>query len=175
MADFDLKPFVSGRIKSITGIYRKMYMQGRSFDEIYDVYAVRVIVDTVNDCYNVLGIIHDMFRPIPNRFKDYISTPKSNMYQSLHTTVISKEKIPFEVQIRTWEMHYTAEYGIAAHWKYKLGIQKKDKLEAVSYTHLAPSVRLWPGMARTSPFGPYLPMRGPRIFAPTRAATPPTI
>ena len=129
LADFDLKPFVSGRIKSITGIYRKMYMQGRSFDEIYDVYAVRVIVDTVNDCYNVLGIIHDMFRPIPNRFKDYISTPKSNMYQSLHTTVISKEKIPFEVQIRTWEMHYTAEYGIAAHWKYKLGIQKKDKLE----------------------------------------------
>jgi len=120
---------VSGRVKSITGIYRKMYIQGRSFDEIYDIYAVRVIVNTVNDCYNVLGIIHDMFRPIPNRFKDYISTPKSNMYQSLHTTVISKEKIPFEVQIRTWEMHYTAEYGIAAHWKYKLGIQRKDKLE----------------------------------------------
>ena len=121
--------FVAGRIKSITGIYRKMYIQGRSFDEIYDIYAVRVIVDSVNDCYNVLGIVHDMFRPIPNRFKDYISTPKSNMYQSLHTTVISKEKIPFEVQIRSWEMHYTAEYGIAAHWKYKLGIQRKDKLE----------------------------------------------
>ena len=121
--------FVSGRIKSITGIYRKMYMQGKSFEEIYDIYAVRVIVDTVNDCYNVLGIVHDMFRPLPNRFKDYISTPKANMYQSLHTTVISKEKIPFEVQIRTWEMHYTAEYGIAAHWKYKLGIQRKDKLE----------------------------------------------
>ncbi len=121
--------YVAGRIKSITGIYRKMYIQGRSFDEIYDIYAVRVIVDSDNDCYNVLGIIHDMFRPIPNRFKDYISTPKSNMYQSLHTTVISKEKIPFEVQIRTWEMHYTAEYGIAAHWKYKLGIQRKDKLE----------------------------------------------
>lgn len=120
---------VAGRIKSITGIYRKMYVQDRSFDEIYDIYAVRVIVGTVNDCYNVLGIIHDMFRPIPNRFKDYISTPKSNMYQSLHTTVISKEKIPFEVQIRSWEMHYTAEYGIAAHWKYKLGIQRKDKLE----------------------------------------------
>ncbi|MGI6264998.1 MAG: RelA/SpoT family protein, partial [Acutalibacteraceae bacterium] len=83
----------------------------------------------VNDCYNVLGIVHDMFRPLPNRFKDYISTPKANMYQSLHTTVISKEKIPFEVQIRTWDMHYTAEYGIAAHWKYKLGIQRKDKLE----------------------------------------------
>ena len=121
--------YVAGRIKSITGIYRKMYVQGRSFDEIYDIYAVRVIVNSVNDCYNVLGIIHDMFRPIPNRFKDYISTPKSNMYQSLHTTVISKEKIPFEVQIRSWEMHYTAEYGIAAHWKYKLGIQRKDKLE----------------------------------------------
>ena len=129
LAEFDMKTYVSGRIKSITGIYRKMYMQGKDFEEIYDVYAVRVIVDTINDCYNVLGIIHDMFRPLPNRFKDYISTPKSNMYQSLHTTVISKEKIPFEVQIRTWEMHYTAEYGIAAHWKYKLGLQKKDKLE----------------------------------------------
>lgn len=129
MAEYKIEVYMSGRVKSITGIYRKMYMQGKSFEEIYDVYAVRVIVDTVNDCYNVLGIIHDMFRPLPNRFKDYISTPKANMYQSLHTTVISKEKIPFEVQIRTWEMHYTAEYGIAAHWKYKLGIQRKDKLE----------------------------------------------
>ena len=92
------------------------------FEEIYDVYAVRVIVDTVTECYNVLGVIHDMFRPIPNRFKDYISTPKPNMYQSLHTTVLDKEGIPFEMQIRTWEMHYTAEYGIAAHWKYKAGI-----------------------------------------------------
>ena len=127
--EYGLKPYVSGRLKSITGIYRKMYMQGRAFDEIYDIFAVRVIVDTVNDCYNVLGIVHDLFRPIPNRFKDYISTPKSNMYQSLHTTVISQEKIPFEIQIRTWEMHHTAEYGIAAHWKYKLGIQKKDRLE----------------------------------------------
>ena len=88
-----------------------------------------MIVDTVNDCYNVLGIIHDMFRPLPNRFKDYISTPKPNMYQSLHTTVLSTEGIPFEVQIRTWEMHHTAEYGIAAHWKYKLGLTKGDKLE----------------------------------------------
>ena len=112
---------VSGRIKSVHGIYRKMYMQNKNFDEIYDIYAVRIIVESVIDCYNCLGVIHDMFRPIPNRFKDYISTPKPNMYQSLHTTVIGKEGIPFEVQIRTWEMHQTAEYGIAAHWKYKLG------------------------------------------------------
>ena len=98
-----------------------MYIGGKTFDEIYDIYAVRIIVESVIDCYNCLGVIHDMFRPIPNRFKDYISTPKPNMYQSLHTTVIGKEGIPFEVQIRTWEMHQTAEYGIAAHWKYKLG------------------------------------------------------
>ncbi|MBQ9414860.1 MAG: bifunctional (p)ppGpp synthetase/guanosine-3',5'-bis(diphosphate) 3'-pyrophosphohydrolase [Clostridia bacterium] len=124
-----MNPYVSGRVKSIPGIYRKMYVQNHSFDEIYDIYAVRVIVETVTDCYNVLGVMHDMFRPLPNRFKDYISTPKPNMYQSLHTTVLGKEKVPFEVQIRTWEMHYTAEYGIAAHWKYKLGIQRKDKLE----------------------------------------------
>lgn len=120
---------IDGRVKSIYGIYRKMYIQGRSFDEIYDIYAVRIIVDTVLECYNILGIIHDMLRPIPNRFKDYISTPKQNMYQSLHTTVLDKEGVPFEVQIRTWDMHYTAEYGIAAHWKYKAGIEKKDKLE----------------------------------------------
>ena len=121
--------YIEGRVKSIYGIYRKVYMQGRAFDEVYDIYAVRIIVDSVIECYNILGIIHDMFRPIPNRFKDYISTPKQNMYQSLHTTVFDKEGIPFETQIRTWEMHYTAEYGIAAHWKYKVGIQGKDKLE----------------------------------------------
>lgn len=121
--------YIEGRVKSIYGIYRKVYMNGRAFEEIYDIYAIRLIVDTVNDCYNILGIIHDMFRPLPNRFKDYISTPKPNMYQSLHTTVIDKEGIPFEVQIRTWDMHYTAEYGIAAHWKYKAGITGKDKLE----------------------------------------------
>ena len=120
---------VEGRIKSVHGIYRKMYMQNRNFDEIYDIYAVRIIVDSVIDCYNSLGVIHDMFRPIPGRFKDYISTPKPNMYQSLHTTVIGKEGIPFEVQIRTKEMHRTAEYGIAAHWKYKLGISGNDKFE----------------------------------------------
>ena len=120
---------IDGRVKSIYGIYRKMYMQGRSFDEIYDIYAVRIIVDTVLECYNILGIIHDMLRPIPNRFKDYISTPKQNMYQSLHTTVLDKEGVPFEVQIRTWDMHYTAEYGVAAHWKYKIGMEGKDALD----------------------------------------------
>ena len=113
---------ISGRIKSVHGIYRKMYMQGKQFDEIYDIYAVRIIVDSVIDCYNCLGIIHDMYNPLPGRFKDYISTPKPNMYQSLHTTVLGKEGTPFEVQIRTWEMHRTAEFGIAAHWKYKLGV-----------------------------------------------------
>ncbi len=125
-----MKFFLQSRVKSIYGIYRKVYMQGRNFDEIYDVYAVRVIVDTSYECYSVLGIMHDEFTPSPKRFKDYISTPKANMYQSLHTTVLDKEGgIPFEIQIRTWEMHYTAEYGIAAHWKYKAGIEKKDKLE----------------------------------------------
>lgn len=129
LGEFGMSAHISGRVKSIAGIYRKMYIRGRAFDEIFDIYAVRVIVDDMNDCYNVLGVIHDMFRPLPNRFKDYISTPKPNMYQSLHTTVVSKEKIPFEVQIRTWEMHHTAEFGIAAHWKYKLGIQKQDRLD----------------------------------------------
>lgn len=120
---------VSGRIKSVHGIYRKMYMQGKSFDEIYDIYAVRIIVDDVVDCYNCLGFIHDMFKSVPGRFKDYISTPKANMYQSLHTTVIGDEGIPFEVQIRTWEMHQTAEYGVAAHWKYKLGMSGHQRFE----------------------------------------------
>ena len=118
------------RVKSIYGIYRKMYMQSKDFEEIYDVYAVRIIVDSVAECYTALGLIHDMYHPLPNRFKDYISTPKPNGYQSLHTTVIGREPIPFEVQIRTWDMDRMAEYGIAAHWKYKAGISGSDeKLE----------------------------------------------
>ena len=129
LKEYGIEPHIEGRVKSIYGIYRKVYMMGKGFEEIYDIYAVRVIVNTVIECYNILGIIHDLFRPIPNRFKDYISTPKPNMYQSLHTTVIDKKGIPFEIQIRTWDMHYTAEFGIAAHWKYKAGIQGKDKLE----------------------------------------------
>ena len=115
---------VYGRVKSINSIYRKTYLRNKTIDQIYDFFALRIIVDEIKDCYNILGVIHDLYTPIPNRFKDYISTPKPNMYQSLHTTVIDNEGIPFEVQIRTWEMHNTAENGIAAHWKYKLGFTK---------------------------------------------------
>ncbi|MCM1334426.1 MAG: bifunctional (p)ppGpp synthetase/guanosine-3',5'-bis(diphosphate) 3'-pyrophosphohydrolase [Bacteroides sp.] len=122
ISDIVPPPIIEGRVKSVYSIYKKLYIKGKSFDEIYDVYAVRVIVRSVIQCYNVLGIIHDMFKPIPYRFKDYIATPKPNRYQSLHTTVIGREGIPFEVQIRTVDMHNTAQYGIAAHWKYKAGI-----------------------------------------------------
>ena len=121
---------IDSRIKQIYSVYNKMYTKNQSFEEIYDLFAVRVIVDTVPDCYNVLGIIHDIFTPLPGRFKDYISMPKPNMYQSLHTVVLSREGIPFEVQIRTWEMHRVAEFGIAAHWKYKGGVTGASSIDA---------------------------------------------
>lgn len=120
---------LEGRIKTVYSIYKKMFSQGKNFDEIYDFYAMRIIVDTELECYTVLGIIHEMFNSMPGRFKDYISTPKPNMYRSLHTTVIGRSGIPFEVQIRTWEMHHIAEYGIAAHWKYKSGATSKEDMD----------------------------------------------
>ena len=120
---------LEGRVKSVYSIYRKMYQQNKSFDEIFDFYALRVIVNTEEECYVVLGLIHEMFSMIPGRFKDYISTPKPNMYRSLHTTVMGRNAIPFEVQIRTWEMHQIAEYGVAAHWKYKSGEESREDID----------------------------------------------
>ncbi len=117
------------RIKSVYGIYRKMFIGGKDFEEIYDIYALRVIVENVGECYNVLGILHDLYHPVPNRFKDYISTPKPNLYRSLHTTIVGPGGIPVEAQIRTFEMHRTAELGIAAHWKYKAGVTGLDRME----------------------------------------------
>ena len=123
-------PFtLEGRIKSVYSIYKKMYNQNKSFDEIYDFYALRIIVDTELECYTALGLIHEMYHSMPGRFKDYISTPKPNLYRSLHTTVIGRYGIPFEVQIRTREMHEIAEYGIAAHWKYKSGEKSKEDMD----------------------------------------------
>jgi len=121
LLEWNIPCSISHRLKHTYSIYRKMYTQQLDLKEIFDLCALRIIVDNLAECYNVLGQIHDMFKPVPGRFKDYISTPKANGYQSVHTTVIGSEGIPFEVQIRTWDMHRTAEYGVAAHWKYKQG------------------------------------------------------
>ena len=129
MSENGIKCTLEGRVKSVYSIYKKMYNQNKSFDEIYDFYAIRIIVNTELECYTALGIIHEMFNSMPGRFKDYISIPKPNMYRSLHTTVIGRDGIPFEVQIRTWEMHQIAEYGIAAHWKYKSGDKGEGDLD----------------------------------------------
>ena len=127
LAENDIKCEITGRIKTIYSIYRKMNDQDKSLNEIYDYYAMRIIVDTESECYTALGLLHEMFKSVPGRFKDYISIPKANMYRSVHTTVVGEGGVPFEIQIRTWEMHQVAEYGICAHWKYKSGEGTKSR------------------------------------------------
>lgn len=129
LEEYNIRFTLEGRVKTVYSIYRKMFYQNKSFDEVYDFYALRIIVDNELECYTALGVIHELFKSVPGRFKDYISTPKPNMYQSLHTTVIGRAGVPFEVQIRTWEMHHIAEYGVAAHWKYKSGEQSKEEID----------------------------------------------
>ncbi len=124
---------VEGRIKHLYSIYKKMVAQSKTLEQIYDIFALRIIVNNIKDCYFVLGILHDSYKPIPGRFKDYIAMPKKNMYQSLHTTLISKTGKPFEVQIRTWEMHKVAEFGIAAHWKYKQSINEEEQASSLEW------------------------------------------